>query len=423
MVTTMNKKIVINMVLMLAFIAVSIFTSPQISFAKNDHKYKESDHYVEEPEKGSNGGKLFRNGDFAVEVTIYEDGVSPQFRVYSYGDDNLLDPSKVNLTIQLNRLDGEVNNFSFKPQDGILVSDGIVTEPHSFDVVVKADYDNKTYKWNFESYEGRTQISEEAALEGDIKTQKAGSAIINQYAKLTGRITLNRNTTKRIRARFPGVVKKVYVNWGDEVKKGQVLAVVESNESLKSYNIIAPMNGVILERDTNVGDVAGDSALFTIADLSNVWAELHVFSSDLEKVQKGQKVQVSKLKNDASLESNISMILPTADALSQSVLAIVPLDNKEGKWRPGMTVEGNVIVNRKEVPLAVRSSALQKFRDFTVVFAKYDDTYEVRMLKLGVGDGKWVEVLEGLKPNTEYVTNNSFLIKADIEKSVASHDH
>ena len=117
------------------------------------------------------------------------------------------------------------------------------------------------------------------------------------------------------------------------------------------------------------------------------------------------------------------MILPTADALSQSVLAIVPLDNKEGKWRPGMTVEGNVIVNRKEVPLAVRSSALQKFRDFTVVFAKYDDTYEVRMLKLGVGDGKWVEVLEGLKPNTEYVTNNSFLIKADIEKSGASHDH
>ena len=419
----MNKKIAINILLILTFIAVSIFISSQILLSENDPKHEKSDHHVEEPEKGPNGGKLFRNDDFAVEVTIYEDGVSPQFRVYAYDDDKLIDPLKVNLTIRLNRLDGEVNDFSFKSQDGILVSDDIVAEPHSFDVVVKADYDKKTYQWNFESYVGRTQISKKAALEGGIKTQKAGSAIINQYAKLTGRITLNRNTTKKIRARFPGVVKKVYVNWGDEVKKGQVLTVIESNESLKSYNIIAPMNGIILERDTNVGDVAGDNALFTIADLSNVWAELHVFSSDLEKVRKGQKVQVSKLKNDASLESNISMILPTADALSQSVLAIVPLDNKEGKWRPGMTVEGNVIVNRKEVPLAVRSSALQKFRDFTVVFAKYDDTYEVRMLKLGVGDGKCVEVLEGLKPNTEYVTNNSFLIKADIEKSVASHDH
>ena len=70
-----------------------------------------------------------------------------------------------------------------------------------------------------------------------------------------------------------------------------------------------------------------------------------------------------------------------------------------------------------------KRQALQKFRDFTVVFAKYGDTYEVRMLKLGVNNGEWVEVLEGLKPGTEYVTNNSFLIKADIEKSGASHDH
>ena len=71
----------------------------------------------------------------------------------------------------------------------------------------------------------------------------------------------------------------------------------------------------------------------------------------------------------------------------------------------------------------VKISALQQFRDFTVVFAKIGDTYEVRMLELGANGGEFVEVLEGLKPGTEYVTENSFLIKADIEKSGARHDH
>ena len=88
-----------------------------------------------------------------------------------------------------------------------------------------------------------------------------------------------------------------------------------------------------------------------------------------------------------------------------------------------MSVKGEVLVNSKEVPLSVKNSALQHFRDFTVVFAKYGETYEVRMLELGVSDNKNVEVLSGLKPGTEYVTENSFLIKADIEKSGAGHDH
>lgn len=88
-----------------------------------------------------------------------------------------------------------------------------------------------------------------------------------------------------------------------------------------------------------------------------------------------------------------------------------------------MSVKGQVLIDEKRVPLAVKASALQSFRDFNVVFAKFGDIYEVRMLELGMGDGEMVEVLSGLKSGTEYVTENSFLIKADIEKSGATHDH
>jgi cobalt-zinc-cadmium efflux system membrane fusion protein len=103
------------------------------------------------------------------------------------------------------------------------------------------------------------------------------------------------------------------------------------------------------------------------------------------------------------------------------VRAILP--NTEGRWLPGMTVEADVAVAERQVPLAVRESGLQRFRDFTVVFAQVGDAYEVRMLTLGARDGEFAEVLSGLKPGTRYVTAQSFLIKADIEKSGASHDH
>jgi cobalt-zinc-cadmium efflux system membrane fusion protein len=86
-------------------------------------------------------------------------------------------------------------------------------------------------------------------------------------------------------------------------------------------------------------------------------------------------------------------------------------------------VTAEVLTGAAQVPLAVRTAALQGFRDFTVVFARVGDTYEVRMLDLGRSDGEYTEVLGGLKPGTEYVTAQSYLIKADIEKSGASHDH
>ena len=58
-----------------------------------------------------------------------------------------------------------------------------------------------------------------------------------------------------------------------------------------------------------------------------------------------------------------------------------------------------------------------------MVFAQFGDQYEVRMLELGEMSDEWVEVRGGITAGTPYVTENSFIIKADIEKSGASHDH
>jgi membrane fusion protein, heavy metal efflux system len=420
----MNNRLIYMMLLN----AIFIMALAQSTIVSTTYAESQAENEAKEQERGPKGGKVFRDGDFALELTIFEQGVPPQFRIYAYENDEPINPAEVKLSIELHRLDGEVNRFAFTSQDDVLIGNGVVTEPHSFDVKMTAIHKGETHNWEFASYEGRTKISDTAAQEANVKTEIAGTGTIAQYAHLTGRITLNRNSTAQVRARFPGIVKSVKAMWGQKVKKGDVLAKVESNQSLNTFNVVSPVDGIIMERNTNVGDVAGDNALFTIADLSEVWAKFHVFPSDLATVKQDQVVHVQTLgsvkkEQSQSTKASISMLLPTADQLSQTVLAIVPLDNTNGEWRPGMIVEGDVLVSEKKVPLVVKTSALQQFRDFTVVFAKIGDTYEVRMLELGANDGEFVEVLEGLKPGTEYVTENSFLIKADIEKSGARHDH
>ncbi len=150
--------------------------------------------------------------------------------------------------------------------------------------------------------------------------------------------------------------------------------------------------------------------------------ELDVFARHISLIKAGQSVTIETL-DGARLNGRIDWVSPLVLHASQSVQARVILDNTEGQLRPGQFVRGRVTVAEHPVGLAVRQSAIQRFRDFQVVFARFGETYEVRMLELGRQNSEWAEVLDGLKPGSEYVTGNSYLIKADIEKSGASHDH
>jgi cobalt-zinc-cadmium efflux system membrane fusion protein len=378
---------------------------------------------VAEFERGPHRGRLLREGDLAIEITIFEDGVPPQFHLYAYEKDQPLNPSDVQVTIELSRLDGEVNRFEFTPKDDFLDGGATVVEPHSFDVKVQAVYKGQTHTWQFSSYEGRTTITEQAAQAAGLQTEIVGPAIIDEKMALSGRIVPNANQVAQIRGRFPGIVREVHKNLGDAVAAGDVLAVIESNDSLQTYSVKAPIKGVVLTRNTNVGDVAGDTVLFTIGNLDTLWAEFHVFPKDISQVKLGQKLTIQDTAGTMTTPSSVSMIAPLTQSHSQTVLIRAVIDNQSGQWRSGMLVQGDLVVSQRQVALAVKASALQRFRDFTVVFAQVGQTYEVRMLEMGMNDGNWVEILEGIKPDTRYVTDNSFLIKSDIEKSGASHDH
>jgi len=375
-----------------------------------------------EPEKGPHRGRLLKDGDFTLELSIFETGVPPEFRVWVTEKDQPVKPDDVDLTVKLIRLGDRVDTIGFKPQDDFLRGDTVIYEPHSFVVSIEAAYNGKTHHWQYDNFEGRTRISAEVAKAFGLETLIAGPVVLQETVTLYGRIMTNTERLRQVSARFDGVIQSVSPSIGDTVQKGQPLAKIESNESLKSYTIKAPISGVITQRDANPGEQTGGRQLFTITDTSSVWVDLSVFPADRVRVIAGAPVTITAATGGQPVDSTIARVNVQAEA-NQSVTARVVLDNTDGRFLPGTYVTAEVTVGNHPVPLAVKRTGLQAFRDFTVVYAQIGDEYEVRMLDLGRQDREWIEVLGGLDPGTRYVSENSYLVKADIEKSGASHDH
>ena len=346
----------------------------------------------------------------------------PEFHAWATLKGQPLKPADVDLTVTLTRLGGKIDEIKFKPYDDALRGDKVIYEPHSFIVTIHVSHDGKKHSWHYDNFEGRTKIDTAMAEALAIKTSIAGPVVIQQTISVFGKIIPNAERFSQIDARFPGVIRSVAVTAGDTVKEGQILATIESNESLKLYSLKAPIKGVITQRNANPGEQTANQPLFTIADTSTVWAELAVFPGDRQRVKVCAPVKIETATIDQSAEGRIAMINVIAEA-NQSVLARVVLDNKHGHLIPGSYVKATIKTGEHPVPLAVKRSALQTFRDFTVVYAQVGEEYEVRMLELGRQDDEWIEILGGLEAGTRYVNENSYVIKADIEKSGASHDH
>lgn len=274
-----------------------------------------------------------------------------------------------------------------------------------------------------EEHGDTTTISTKVAAESGIATVTAGSATIKQTLLLTGQISLNQNKLAQVKARFPGIVREVRKGTGDAVRAGDVLAMVEANDSLQTYAVKSPLSGIVLARSTNMGDVAGDAPLFQIADLSEVWAEFHIFPKDADRIAVGQTILVHNTNGSVKAEGSIQSLLPVAEASSQTIIARVPLQNAQQNWRSGMIVRGDVVINQKAVPLAVRTTALQRMEGKTVVFVKTGDDYAARPVETGLADTEWTEIRHGLNAGEEYVKTGSFIVKADIGKAGAAHEH
>jgi len=241
--------------------------------------------------------------------------------------------------------------------------------------------------------------------------------IISRSIELPGEIGFNEDRLAYITPRYPGIVQKVVKQLGETIQKGELLAVVESNESLSAYTISSPISGKIVEKHITPGEFVGeDATLFVVADLATVWVNCDVYTRDADFVQSGQRIQITAIGTDRQIKATLFYVASVYNKTTRSMIARAVIPNAGEKWRPGTFITGKISVSIDKPVLVVSRSALQILDGETIVFvpSEHKNEFSPVVVRKGVENNGYVEILSGLAEGDAYVATGAFELKAKI---------
>ncbi|AYM76539.1 efflux RND transporter periplasmic adaptor subunit [Janthinobacterium agaricidamnosum] len=445
--------------------------------------------------KGSHGGKLFVQGATTVEVILAEEKGEARHRLWLYENGKPVAPTTATATEQIKRADGQVMNFEFAVDKDSLLAKESIAEPHIFDALITVRKGGVTIPIKLQSEEGKIELTDAQIKTAGVMVAKSGTASINSAFQLAGEVRFNEDRTAHIVPRLQGVVESVAVDLGQQVKKGQVLAIIAStvlsemrseslgaqkrlamakltydrekklwedkisaeqdylqaqqglreaeiaaqnasqkiaaigasgasSGALNRFELRAPFDGAIIEKHITLGEsVAADVNVFTIADLSTVWAEIIVPAKDLGTVRVGTKALVKATTMDSEASGVVSYVGSLLGEQTRTAKARVTLANPKLAWRPGLFVNVDMTSDEREVPVAVASDAIQTVEGSPAVYIRIDGGFFAQPVETGRSDGKYTEIVKGLAAGTTYAAKGSFVLKAEQGKDSAEHAH
>ena len=257
-----------------------------------------------------------------------------------------------------------------------------------------------------------------------IETGQAGPGQLRTEVQVPGEVRLNESGVAHIVPRFPGVVTAVHRQLGDTVKAGDVLATIESNDSLVTYELKSLVDGTVINRHIALGEILETSSEpFVVADLGSVWVDFSVYQKDIGLIREGQAVTIVAPHGLGSATAIISYLGPTMSESTRTALARVVLPNPDRKWLPGLFVTGRVVVDATTYPVVIPQSAVQVFEERESVFVQTKDGFVPRPVKLGRRDTVAVEVIEGLERGEIFAATGAFHLKATLLKGSLGDGH
>ncbi|MFQ5511620.1 MAG: efflux RND transporter periplasmic adaptor subunit [Candidatus Krumholzibacteriia bacterium] len=272
--------------------------------------------------------------------------------------------------------------------------------------------------------EAHVRVTAAEMNEFGIEVGTADGGKLHMYTTLPGEIIANQDHVAHVVPRFPGIVTEVRKQLGDPVKKGEVLAIIESNESLVEYQVKSLTDGIVIEKHITLGEVLGeDDEAYVVADLSTVWVNLSVYQEDIPDVRVGQAVVISGGHDTPDVAARISYVGPVVDEHTRTGLARVVLSNEKRIWRPGLFVTGRILVSEETVPLLAPKTALQTIEDETCVFIETEEGFAPQAVQLGRRNDTHVEIVSGLTAGQRYITVGGFTLKAELSKSAFGDGH
>ncbi len=410
---------------------------------------------------GPRGGMLLRQGDLTLELLVPEDG-SP-LKAWVERGGKALAPQEVVLGADVERATGEVEDLLFKASGDGLVANAGIAEPHAFTARLKLMAGKQGYDFAFTREEGKLELDAEqieaagitldtgivdsvpanlgqAVKQGELLAVISSPQLSDQrseFAAAQRRLSLAQSTYKREQQLWKEGIsaEQEFLLARQGLQEAEIalnnarakIAALGGNPSLQGgnrYELRAPFAGVLVEKHLTQGEpVDGTANVFTLSDLSSVWATFNVPAQLLGQVRVGSKVKVLAQALDSEVEGTVSYIGDLLGEQTRAATARVTLSNPESTWRPGLFVSVQVAeATRKEV-LTVADGAVQNVDGEDVVFVRVADGFVVQPVKLGISDGQRVEVLEGLRAGSQVAASGSFILKSELGKGSAEHGH
>ena len=198
----------------------------------------------------------------------------------------------------------------------------------------------------------------------------------------------------------------------------------QADGTFTRYPITAPFDGTVIEKHVTLGEVVKDDTVaYVIADLRSVWVNVSVYAKDLALVRQGQPVSIAAGDGIPDAQGSIAYVAPVVDEQTRTALARAVLPNPDGAWRPGLFVTAMIEVGATDVPLLIPKEAVQTVEGKATVFVQTPEGFEARPVTLGRANETYVEVLSGLEPGERYAASETFILKAELGKGEATHQH
>ena len=168
-------------------------------------------------------------------------------------------------------------------------------------------------------------LSDAKVEASEIELVKASSGVLRESLFLNGIVQPNQESLVQVTPRFPGIVRDVRKRIGNAVQKGDVLAVIESNQSLTQYELKASLAGTVIDRQITLGEYASEQKpAFVVADLSTVWVDFSVYRRDLKRVSVGDQVFIDPADGGAPIDAKISYLSPVGSSDTQKMARAPP---------------------------------------------------------------------------------------------------
>jgi len=320
----------------------------------------------------------------------------------------------------------------------------------------------------------RVPVTQEQVARMGIKITRAVRGVVTREIRVPGEIKVNSDRMAHVVPQTPGMVLQVSAVLGQQVKKGQVLAVIgsrdlaeakaeylvsveeqdflaarqalaetkilersarqkllmfgvlpsnlpqlgkEPEEEFAFYRVVSPFDGTVIGKRIVQGEMIDEQTdVFVVADLSSVWVDLAISQDAISAVQEGHTVTI-RLPDGSKSETKIGFVSPIVASDTRTVLARATLPNPNDRFRPGTFVDAGIRVPSKEETVVIPKTSVQLVNDSPCVFVWGVADFELREITTGATDGRQIEILQGLRSGEAVASENAFHLKAEFAKS------